>query len=154
MLRSTILASTALLAFGSGSAGAQTIPRYNLVDPSPERLASPWSDSVWVGDTLYISGHIGVDAKSGTVPALPQEEARLLLDGIKSTLAAAGLSMSDLVQTQVFSTDMTLFEDFNKVYCTYFDGQYPARSFIGTHQLLLGAHFEVTGIAVRRRQRP
>src|SRR4029077_12958609 len=110
----------------------------------------PFSDGVWHGDTLYLSGHIGLDPKTGHPPATVEEEARLVLDGVKRTLEAAGLTMDDLLSVQIFCSDVTLFEKFNTVYRTYFKGAFPARAFLGSGKLLFDARFEVQGIAGRK----
>lgn len=109
----------------------------------------PFSDAVWHGDTLYLSGHLGLDPKTGKPGATPEEEARLVLDGIKRTLEAAGLAMENLVSVQIFCSDVSLFEKFNTVYRTYFHGEFPARAFLGAGRLLFDARFEVQGIAAR-----
>ena len=111
----------------------------------------PFSDAVWHGDTLYLSGHLGLDPKTGKVGATPEEEARLVLDGIKQTLESAGLTMEDLLSVQIFCSDVTLFEKFNVVYRTYFKGEFPARAFLGSGKLLFDARFEVQGIAGKSR---
>jgi reactive intermediate/imine deaminase len=111
------------------------------------RANLPFSDAVWHGDTLYLSGHIGLDPTTGRPGATPEEEARLVLDGIKRTLEAAGLTMDDLVSVQIFCSDVSLFERFNSVYRTYFKDEFPARAFLGSGPLLFGARFEVQGIA-------
>jgi 2-iminobutanoate/2-iminopropanoate deaminase len=49
----------------------------------------------------------------------------------------------------VYCTDLKLYGAFNEVYKGYFHGNYPARAFIGASQLVLGAHFEVQGIAAK-----
>lgn len=110
----------------------------------------PFSDAVWAGDTLYLSGHLGLDPQTGKPPASAAEEAKLLLDAFKKTLEAAGLAMSDLVSLQIFCSDVGLFSQFNTVYRTYFtNDEYPARAFLGSGKLLFDARFEVQGIAVR-----
>ena len=76
----------------------------------------PFSDAVWHGDTLYLSGHIGLDTKTARPPATVEEEVRLVMDGIKRTLEAAGLTMENLLSVQIFCSDVTLFETFNVVY--------------------------------------
>ena len=113
------------------------------------RANLPFSDAVWHGDTLYLSGHIGLDPKAGKPGATPEEEARLVLDGIKRTLEAAGLAMENLLSVQIFCSDVSLFEQFNAVYRTYFQGAFPARAFLGAGRLLFDARFEVQGIAAR-----
>src|ERR1051326_4556861 len=110
----------------------------------------PFSDAVWHGDTLYLSGHIGLDPKTGRPPDTAEEEARLVLDGVKRTLEAAGLTMDDLVQVKIFCSDVGLFEKFNAVYRTYFKKEFPARAFLGSGRLLFDARFEVQGIAAKR----
>jgi 2-iminobutanoate/2-iminopropanoate deaminase len=110
----------------------------------------PISDGVLVGNTLYISGHLGIDPKTGQAAADPQAEAKLVMDRIKRTVESAGLTMDDVVSMQVFCTDLALFDTFNSVYRGYFTHGFPARAFLGASTLLRGAHFEVLGIAVKR----
>lgn len=111
----------------------------------------PFSDAVWHGDTLYISGQIGLDPKTGKPPATVEEEAQLVMDNVKRTLESAGLTMEDLLSVQIFCSDVTLFEKFNVVYRTFFKGEFPARAFLGSGRLLFDARFEVQGIAGRPR---
>lgn len=110
----------------------------------------PYSDGVLVGDTLYLAGRIGVDPETGKPPAELEKEIHFLLDGMKTTLAAANMSMDDLVAVQVFCPDLSLYEKFNEIYRTYFVKDFPARAFIGSGPLLRGGRFEAQGIAVRR----
>jgi 2-iminobutanoate/2-iminopropanoate deaminase len=128
----------------------QTNHKHIILDQSPERNASPFSDCVLVGNTLYVSGHVGADPKTGKVPASAKEETRLLMDELKHTVEGAGLTIDDLVMVQVLCTDLDLFDAFNSVYRTYFHGGFPARAFMGCSKLLFGAHFEVTAIAIKR----
>jgi 2-iminobutanoate/2-iminopropanoate deaminase len=109
----------------------------------------PFSDSVWHGDTLYISGQIGLDPKTGKPPATVEEEAQLVMDNVKHTVESAGLTMEDLLSVQIFCSDVALFEKFNVVYRTFFKGEFPARAFLGSGRLLFDARFEVQGIAGR-----
>ena len=111
----------------------------------------PFSDSVWHGDTLYISGQIGLDPKTGKPPATVEEEAQLVMDNVKHTVESAGLTMEDLLSVQIFCSDVALFEKFNAVYRTFFKGEFPARAFLGSGRLLFDARFEVQGIAGRPR---
>lgn len=118
--------------------------------PGTRAADLPFSDAVWAGDTLYLSGHIGLDAKTGRPPADATGEAQLVLESLRETLQAAGLTMNDLVQVQVFCSDVSLFSEFNKVYREFFAGEFPARAFLGSGKLLFDARFEVQGIAVRK----
>ena len=126
--------------------------------PAPQRFINlpehnaqlPFSDGVLAGDTLYLAGRLGLDPKTGKVPEQVEAEVRLILDGMKATLKAAGMSMDDLVYVQVFSPHLDLYDPFNAIYRTYFSRDFPARAFIGSGPLLRNARFEVAGIAVRR----
>jgi 2-iminobutanoate/2-iminopropanoate deaminase len=125
--------------------------RKYIVNPRPAGLSGlPFSDGVLVGETLYIAGHIGLDPKTGAPPESAEQEARLAMDGIKQTVEAAGLSLDDVVSVQVFCTDLKLYETFNTVYKSYFHGDFPARSFIGTDKLLRGGRYEIMGVAVKK----
>jgi len=127
--------------------------RKYIVKPRASYMkALPFSDGVLVGNTLYIAGHIGLDPTSGKSPADAEQEARLVMDGVKQTVESAGLTMDDVVSVQVFCTDLKFYETFNNVYKTYFHGDYPARAFIGAGSLLRGGRYEVLGVAVKKAQ--
>src|SRR5260370_40521211 len=112
---------------------------------------APFSDGIVFGDTLYLAGRIGIDPKTGKVPEKIEDEIKLLLDGEKEVLAKAGMTMDDLVYVQIACTDLSLFQKFNPIYASYFSTKdYPAREFIGAGSLLIGGHFELQAIAVKR----
>ena len=116
----------------------------------PNRRNLPFSDAVMVGDTLYLAGRIGLRPGTTEVPKDPAEEARLMLDDLRAVLAESKLGMDDLVNVQIFCSDVSLFETFNAVYRAYFSGDLPARAFIGSGPLLFGARFEIVAVAQRR----
>lgn len=115
------------------------------------RSQAPYSDAVLSGNTLYMSGRLGLDPQTGKPPADPADEAKLILDGFRAVLAEAGMDLSDLVSVQVFCSDVTLFDTWNRVYRTYIPEPFPARAFIGSGPLLFGARFEMQAIAVKRK---
>jgi 2-iminobutanoate/2-iminopropanoate deaminase len=111
---------------------------------------APFSDGVLVGDTLYLAGRIGVDETGSRVPDDIDTEARNVMSSVESILAKAGMRMDDLVYVQVFCPDVSLWQQFNRIYLAFFKNQtVPARAFIGSGKLLFGAHFEVQGIAIK-----
>lgn len=144
----TVLTLTLCLAAGAGLS-AQQARRY--IEPRTPADASlpPFSGAVQIGDTLYLSGAIGIDANQ-KVPDTAEAEARAVLTSIQVTLEKAGMTMDDLVFVQVFCSDVSHYAAFNGVYRTFFTKEFPARAFIGSGPLLFGARFEVQGIAVRR----
>jgi 2-iminobutanoate/2-iminopropanoate deaminase len=117
----------------------------------PNRAANlPFSDAVLVDGTLYISGRIGIDPAAGVAPPQVERELELLFAGFSSVLNEAGMSWDDLVWVQVFSPDLTLWDRFNAEYVKHFQGDFPARAFLGSAPLLRNGRFEMMGIAVKR----
>ncbi|HEY6769403.1 MAG TPA: Rid family hydrolase [Candidatus Sulfotelmatobacter sp.] len=132
---------------------AEASDRKYIVKPRPgERKSLPFSEGVLVGNTLYMAGHIGLDDKTGMPPASAEEEARMVMNSIKQTVEQAGLTMDDIVTMQIFCTDLKWYDTFNGVYQTYFHGDYPARAFVGSNNILRGGRYEVMGVAVKRGQ--
>lgn len=138
-----------LISTASNELAGQEARGYIAPRTTADTAVPPFSAAVMVGKTLYLSGKIGLTADR-RVPASPTDEARLVLDDVKATLDSAGMSMDDLVSVQVFCSDISHYDAFNRVYRTYFKKQFPARAFIGSGPLLFGARFEVQGIAVKR----
>ena len=146
MRLNSIRALVAVLVFGSALATAADVSYVN--GRSPGDQGPPFSGAVWVNDTLYVSGALGI--VNGEVPEDPADEARAVMDSIKGTIEAAGLTMDDIVVTQVFCSDVSHYGAFNEVYAGYFTKTYPARAFIGSGPLLFGARFEVMVTAAKR----
>lgn len=144
----TTVSLCTLVAVIPTSTAAQETRRYINPRTAADANATPFSGAVQVGNTLYLSGTLGLEG--GQVPDSPETEARLVLDNIKGTLEAAGMTMDDLVVVQVFCSDVSHYAAFNDVYRTYFTREFPARAFIGSGTLLFNARFEVQGIAVKR----
>ncbi len=118
----------------------------------PNRAPSlPFSDAVLVGDTLYISGRIGIDPATGEAPESIDAELELLFGGFRAVLRQAGMTMDDLVWVQVHSPDVSLWQRFNAAYVKVFSREFPARAFLGSGKLLLRGRFEMLGIAVKDR---
>src|SRR5579863_10129652 len=116
--------------------GADAARHYVVTDQSAARAQLPFSDAVQAGNTLYVSGTLGIDPstasdpKTARVASDPAAEARYALDAVKHTLEAAGYAMDELVAVQVYCTDLDLYATFNDVYRGYFHQHFPARAFI------------------------
>jgi reactive intermediate/imine deaminase len=108
----------------------------------------PFSESVQVGDLLYLSGTIGVAPGTTNVVAggiVP--EARRVMDNIKGIVEKHGGSIEQLVKCTVFLADMKEWPAFNDVYREYFKSHFPARSAFATNGLAYDARVEVECIA-------
>jgi 2-iminobutanoate/2-iminopropanoate deaminase len=126
-----------------------TLPTKRFINPPQKPGQAPFCDAVQVDNTLYLSGRLGIDPRTGQVPADVSTEIRIILEGMRGTLAEAGMTMDDLVTVQVFMTDLSQYDQFNAVYRTYFTRAVPARAIMGVQKLLRGARFEIQGMAVR-----
>jgi len=121
-------------------------PRFLNSGKLPASL--PFSEAVQHGDTLYLSGQLGIVA--GTMQLVAggiEAEARQTMENIKATLEAHGSSLAQIVKCTVMLADMAEWPAFNEVYRTFFGGRYPARSAFATNGLALGARVEVECIA-------
>ena len=140
------IATGVLMMSSSASAQIQRIGEPTL---NGQRL--PFSTSVRAGDTVYLSGALGIDA-NGKLGDGMAAQARLAMDNLGAGLKAAGLGWSDVVKCTVMLDDMKDWPAFNQVYVTYFtDGKFPARSAFGADGLALGALVEVECIAHARK---
>ena len=110
-------------------------------DRDPDFVTGAYSDGVIIDDYVYVSGQAAVDFKSskfilGTI----QEETHRTLKNIASILEAAGSSMDHVIKCTVHLADINDFDEYNKVYSTYFKGVRPART---TVQSVLAENIKV-----------
>ena len=112
----------------------------------------PLSEAVRVGNTLYLSGQVGIVPGTMNLASGGLEgETRQTMENIKTSLEAHGYSMNDLVKCLVMLADVSQWATFNEIYKTYFDEPYPARSAFGANGLAIGAQVEIECIAVRKK---
>ena len=115
---------------------------------APEPVG-PYSQAILAGDTLYCSGQIAIDPKTGL---LAQEnitvQTNLCMENVKSVLKAANMNLENVVKTSCFLKNMEDFSEFNKVYSQYFQTNKPARSCVAVKELPKGALVEIEVVAV------
>ena len=107
----------------------------------------PFSESVRVGNILFISGQVGVDENNELVEGGIAGETRQIMSNIGGALARRGLGFSAVVKCTVFLADVAEWSEFNTIYTSYFEPPYPARSTLGANGLAFGARLEVECIA-------
>jgi 2-iminobutanoate/2-iminopropanoate deaminase len=110
----------------------------------------PYSQAIDVGDTVYLSGQIGLDPKKGSlVQGGIEHETRQVLDNIREVLRAADLGYGDVVKTTIFLINLADFEIVNGIYGEHFTESFPARSTVQVAALPRGARIEIEVIAKR-----
>jgi 2-iminobutanoate/2-iminopropanoate deaminase len=114
----------------------------------PGQDAPLFSPGILDGGTLYVSGQIGSDLKTRKVPESFEDEVRTSLENIRLILNEAKMDYSDIVNVQVFLTDMSLFPRMNAVYSSIIKAPRPARATVGVAALAAkDAHIEISVIA-------
>ena len=122
-----------------------------VIQPKQFPAGRPFSPGLLVDGTLYVSGQVGNDLKTGQAPAEFEAEVRQCLDNIGLILKEAGMGFEDVVSVQVYLTDMDLFPRMNQVYVTYFKEPRPARTTVGVTRLAGPFRLEITVTARRAR---
>jgi len=109
----------------------------------------PYSQGVRVGSTIYYSGQIPLDPKTGQIVTGGIDvQARRVMENVGGLLKSQGLSFDSIVKTTVFLADINDFQTVNEIYGGYFKQAPPARSTIQAGALPKGARIEIEVIAV------
>lgn len=107
-----------------------------------------YSQAVKVGDTVYLSGQIGLDPTNMQLVDGIEAQVRRVFDNLSAVAAAAGGSLADIVKLNIFLTDLGHFALVNSVMAEYIQEPYPARAAVGVASLPRGALVEADGVLV------
>ena len=109
----------------------------------------PYSQGVRVGNTLYLSGQLGIVPETGDFAKGGFEaQATQAMENQKAVLEAAGFSLDNVVQCQVFVKDMNQYPLFNDIYTQYFNKDFPARAVLEVERIPKDGVIEIMMIAV------
>ena len=111
----------------------------------------PYNQAILSGDTLYISGQIPMDPKTGTlIEGDIEKETEQAMKNISAILSAANMTFENIVKSTIFLTDMHQFSQVNKVYGTYFESDTaPARETVEVANLPKFVNVEISMIAIK-----
>ena len=107
-----------------------------------------YSQAILVGETLYLSGQIGLDPYSMELVEGIEAQIRRVFDNLKAVCEAAGGSLADIAKLNIFLTDLSNFQLVNQIMGEYFAQPYPARAALGVASLPKGALVEMDGIVI------
>lgn len=108
----------------------------------------PYNQAVMYGDTLYVSGQIALDPKTGElVQDDIQTETKMVMENLKAVLAEAGMDFSNVIKSTIFLMDMGQFAQVNEVYGSYFGENPPARETVQVAGLPKAVNVEISVIA-------
>ena len=122
--------------------------RKMIQTPDAPAAIGTYSQAVLVGDTVYLSGQIGLDP--GTMQMVDGIDAQIhrVFQNLRAVASAANSSFNDLVKLNVYLTDLKHFAKVNEIMATYFRPPYPARAAVGVAELPRGALVEMDGVLV------
>ena len=108
----------------------------------------PYSQAVKLGNMLYASGQIAIDAATGELVVSDiTSETHRVMKNIGAILEAAGMNFSHVVKTSIFLKDMNNFAAVNEIYGSYFLSEFPARETVQVSKLPKDVNVEITVIA-------
>ncbi len=116
-------------------------------DKAPAAIGT-YSQAVKAGDTVYLSGQIGLDPASMQMLEGIDAQIVRVFDNLKAVAEAAGGSLADTVKLNVYLTDLGNFAKVNEVMARYFSQPYPARAAVGVASLPRGALVEADAVLV------
>jgi 2-iminobutanoate/2-iminopropanoate deaminase len=109
----------------------------------------PYSHAVKMGNTLFVSGQVGKNPKSGELMLSDiKTETTQVMENLKGILNEAGMDFANVCKTTIFLTDMNNFASVNEVYGSYFKGDFPARETVQVSKLPLNVNVEISVIAM------
>lgn len=118
--------------------------------PNAPSAIGTYSQAIRCGDTIYLSGQIGLDPQSMQLVEGIDAQVRRVFDNLKAVAEAAGGSLADAVKLTIYLTDLGHFAKVNEIMATYFSQPYPARAAIGVASLPRAALVEADAILVMR----
>lgn len=122
-----------------------------ITTPNAPAPIGPYNQAILVGNTLYVSGQIPINPKTGElISSSITDETTQVMKNLEAVLNAADMTFEDVVKSSIFISDMANFSEINNVYSTYFDERTaPARETVEVANLPKYVNVEISMIAVK-----
>ena len=121
-----------------------------IQDPTAPAPIGPYSPAISVGNQLFVSGQIPLNAATGQLIDDNIENATVqVLKNITNLLTAAGFTIEDVVKCSIFLKDFNDFKRMNEVYASFFNEVPPARETVQVSRLPMDAIIEISCIAIK-----
>jgi reactive intermediate/imine deaminase len=124
------------------------MPRQIISTPNAPAAIGTYSQAVKVGDTVYLSGQIGLDPASMTMVEGIDAQIVRVFENLQAVAAAAGTTLDAAVKLNIYLTDLAHFAKVNETMAKYFNQPYPARAAVGVKELPRGALVEADAVLV------
>jgi reactive intermediate/imine deaminase len=122
--------------------------RQAIRSPAAPAAIGPYSQAIKVGNTVYLSGQIGLEPATGNLREGTDAQARQVFTNLKAVAAAAGGTLDDMAKVTLLLVDMADFAQVNEIMASFFSEPYPARATYQVAALPKGARVEVEGVLV------
>ena len=119
-----------------------------ISSPKAPAAIGTYSQAVRVGDTVYLSGQLGLDPATMQLSDGIDAQVIRVFENLKAVAEAAGGSLADIVKLNVYLTDLGNFAKVNEAMATYFAEPFPARAAVGVAALPRGGLVEADGVMV------
>ncbi|WP_028452768.1 Rid family detoxifying hydrolase [Chitinilyticum aquatile] len=116
-------------------------------DHAPAAVGT-YSQAVKVGNTVYLSGQIGLEPQSGVLVDGFEAQAHRVFQNLRAVCQAAGGDLKDIVKLGVFVVDLANFAKLNEIMGEYFSAPFPARAAVQAAALPKGALVEADAVMV------
>lgn len=129
---------------------SQSTEKKVIMAADAPKVVGPYSHAILAGNTLYISGQIAINPENGQMDTLNFEtEFMRVLTNIETILKEAGMSWENVVKATIYTTDLKNYKLINTIYGEKFAKDPPARETVQVVALPVGAHVEVSCVAVK-----
>lgn len=116
--------------------------------PAAPAAIGTYSQAVQAGNTVYLSGQIGLDPATMQMAEGIDAQIVRVFENLKAVVAAAGATLDDAVRITIYLTDLAHFAKVNEAMVRYFNAPYPARAAVGVKELPRGALVEADAVLV------
>lgn len=124
------------------------MPKTVISTPEAPSAIGTYSQALRCGDTIYLSGQIGLDPASMQLVEGFDAQVKRVFDNLQAVAQAAGASLDDAAKLTIYLTDLAHFAQVNAVMAGYFSQPYPARAAVGVASLPRGALVEADAVLV------
>lgn len=127
-----------------------TVMKECIFPPNSPKPIAPYSPAVALGNLVFVSGQIAIDAATGNlVMDSITVETNQVMHNLKIVLEAAGSSLDKIVKATIFMSSMSHYAEMNEAYGKFFTSDYPAREAVAVAGLPRGVNVEISVIAER-----
>ena len=122
--------------------------KHAISSPDAPAALGPYSQAIRAGRTVYLSGQLGLDPKSGNMVEGIEAQTHQVFKNLRAVAVAAGGGLDDMVKLSILMQNLGDFAKVNEIMSSYFTQPYPARATYQVAALPRAALIEIEGVLV------